>query len=211
MLVGIMGRKGSGKDTCADYLVKQYGFVKKSFADPLKKVCQELFLFTNEQLYGTLEQKETPDPRWFNCSPRTAMQFVGTDLFRDRLDEIMPGLKKNIFTHHFKLYYKENPNIKIVIADVRFKNEVDLIKSLGGVIIKLDRLRTNNFTRNTFNIFQSIKNIIRSLITPDHSSESELDNLHGDYDIMNDSTQQQLYNKLDVIMKLSYTNKYNFY
>ena len=80
MLIGFMGIKGSGKDTCADLLIQNYGFMKKSFADPLKHACKELFLFTNEQVFGTQLQKETPDPRWFGCSPRVALQYVGTDL-----------------------------------------------------------------------------------------------------------------------------------
>ena len=93
MLVGLSGLKGSGKDTCADYLVKNHGFIKVAFADPLKDALKVLFMFTNDQLNGTIEQKEAPDNRWFGCSTRTAMQFVGTELLRDQLDKIMPGLR----------------------------------------------------------------------------------------------------------------------
>lgn len=138
-----MGTKGSGKDTCGDYLIDQYGFSKKSFADPLKRACQELFLFSHEQVFGTQEQKETPDMRWFNCTPRTALQYVGTELLRDQLNEIMPGLGKNIFTYRFQIWYQEevrkNPDLRVVITDVRFKNEIDFIQSLGGTVIKLER------------------------------------------------------------------------
>ena len=58
MLLGFMGCKGAGKDTCGNYLVDTYDFIQKAFADPLKKACGELFLFTPEQLYGTQEQKK---------------------------------------------------------------------------------------------------------------------------------------------------------
>lgn len=149
-LIGLMGIKKSGKDTCADYLVSNFGFEKKSFADPLKAACAELFMFDNSQIYGTQEQKETPDPRWFGCTPRLALQFVGTELLRNNLEKIMPGLGKNIFTHRFKLWFEEatrkNPNLCIVIADVRFQNEVDFIQSLGGHVIKIDRpsVQTND-------------------------------------------------------------------
>ena len=143
VLLGLMGTKGSGKTTGATYLVENYDFIDKSFAECLKRECKELFLFTDEQVFGTQEQKETPDPRWFGCSPRKALQYVGTDLLRNNLDTIMPGLGKNIFTHHFKLWYeaelKKNPNLRIVVSDVRFQNEIDFIQRLGGVVIKIDR------------------------------------------------------------------------
>src|SRR5687767_10209152 len=75
-IIGLMGVKGSGKSTGSDYLISNYQYKEVAFADPLKKACQALFLFTDEQLYGTQEEKERADPRWFNCSPRTVMQFI---------------------------------------------------------------------------------------------------------------------------------------
>ena len=35
MIIGISGFQSSGKDTIADYLVKEHGFVKLSFASAL--------------------------------------------------------------------------------------------------------------------------------------------------------------------------------
>lgn len=145
MILGLLGEKFSGKTTGADYLVDRYKFVEIAFADCLKRACQELFLFANEQVYGTLEQKETPDERWFGCTPRTALQFVGTDLLRNNLDKIMPGLGKGIFTHHVKLRVEQliskDPDAIIVISDVRFQNEVNFIHSLGGTVLKIHRQR----------------------------------------------------------------------
>ena len=142
-LIGLMAIKGSGKTTSAAYLVEKYGFIEKPFAECLKKACQNLFLLGDEQILGSQEQKETPDNRWFGCTPRKMVQFVGTDLLRDRLDEIMPGLGKNIFVHHFMLWYSEellkNPNIRVVISDVRFQNEIEFIQSLGGTVIKIEK------------------------------------------------------------------------
>jgi len=180
-----MGIKGSGKDTCADYLVNQYGFQKKSFADPLKRACQELFLFNEEQVYGTQEQKETPDPRWFGCTPRLALQFVGTELLRNNLNEIMPGLGHNIFTHHFQLWYENerdhDAETKVVIADVRFQNEMDFIQRLGGIVIKLNR---------------------PSVLANDiHQSELELQNITTyNYLINNSKTKIDLYRELDNLL-----------
>ena len=143
VLVGLMGIKASGKTTSADYLVSTHNFVEKSFAECLKRACQQLFLLSDEQVFGTQEQKETPDPRWFDCTPRKILQFVGTELLRDNLDKIMPGLGSGVFTHHLGLWYQEevkrNPGCRIVISDVRFQNEIDFIQSLGGSVVKVDR------------------------------------------------------------------------
>ena len=143
VLIGLMGCKGSGKTLGAEYLKQQYGFVEKSFAECLKRAFQQLFLLSDEQVFGTQEQKETPDPRWFGCTPRKMLQFVGTDLLRENLDKIMPGLGNNVFTHHFKLWYEElisrDPAACVVVSDVRFQNEIDFIQSLGGVVIKIER------------------------------------------------------------------------
>lgn len=138
MIIGILGPKGSGKDTLGDLIIKEYNFERDSFARSLKYACQELFLLSDEQLHDQ-SKKEVPDPRWFGASPRKIMQFVGTELFRDQLNKIMPGLGKDFFTYRFSLQFKENPNRNIVITDVRFQNEVDAIHDLGGIIIKLER------------------------------------------------------------------------
>jgi len=80
-IVGISGRKRSGKDTAADILCEEYGYEKYSFADPIKAACKEVFGFDNEQVRGS--RKENTDPYW-GFSPRDAMQVFGTDAFRER-------------------------------------------------------------------------------------------------------------------------------
>lgn len=71
MIVGLLGQAGSGKDTVADFMVKHHGFVKVAFADPLKRICQDVFGFTDEQLWGPSEKRNAPDPRW----PRGAERY----------------------------------------------------------------------------------------------------------------------------------------
>lgn len=66
-LVGISGEAGSGKDTAADHLVKKYGFVKISLADPLKRICQEIYGFTDEQLWGPSSARNKPDTRYIRA------------------------------------------------------------------------------------------------------------------------------------------------
>lgn len=64
MIIGICGKAGTGKDTIADVLVKDYGFVKVAFADVLKRVCKDIFQFSDEQLWGPSDKRNEPDPRY---------------------------------------------------------------------------------------------------------------------------------------------------
>lgn len=180
-LIGFMGKKGSGKDTSADYLVKKYGYKKISFATPLKDAIQILFGFSDEQLYG--DKKETIDDRW-GTSPRKVMQYLGTDIFRNDINKIMPNIKNNFWTNIMEINYKnellKNKNAKFVIADVRFKNEVDVIHKLGGKIIKIDRNTKHN---------------------DNHISENMMDKINDfDHIIDNTSSLNNLYKKIDLII-----------
>lgn len=137
MIIGLIGNIGAGKSTCAEVLAK-HDFEIMAFADPLKQACISLFGFTQEQLYGSQECKATPDPRWFNVTPRQVMQFVGTDLLRNQLCQIMPELGSDIFVHRMKVALTEHQG-NVVVHDVRFQNEADMIKSLGGYLVKIVR------------------------------------------------------------------------
>lgn len=101
MIIGISGLAGSGKDQFASYLVQDHGFVVVSLADPLKRICREVFDFTEEQLWGPSEKRNEPDRRYeqkpgqrkvFNpntneiedhgpeyLTPRHALQQLGTE------------------------------------------------------------------------------------------------------------------------------------
>lgn len=182
VLIGLLGIKNSGKTTASNFLVNTHHFVEFSFATCLKRACQELFLLTDEQVFGSQEQKETPDEKWFGCTPRKILQFIGTDLLRENLDKIMPGLGKDIFIHHFKIWYQnklsKNPNIHVVVSDVRFQNEVDAIHQLGGKIVKIERpcIGTNDL----------------------HPSEMEQKNIQNyDFFILNDGSLCQFLEKFD--------------
>jgi len=64
MIIGVAGLAGSGKDTVADHLVEYHGFVKVALADPLKRICREVFDFSEEQLWGPSEKRNEPDKRY---------------------------------------------------------------------------------------------------------------------------------------------------
>lgn len=76
VVIGLLGRAGSGKSTAAAHLAETWGAQRFLFSRPLKEFAKILYGFTDEQVYGTQEQKETIDPRW-GITPREAMIRVG--------------------------------------------------------------------------------------------------------------------------------------
>jgi hypothetical protein len=133
MIVGLVGTKGAGKDTAADHLVEQFGFKKRAFADPIKEAVTHLFHLGPEQLVG--DNKEVIDDR-HGMSPRQMLQRVGTDMFR--------GMMRDTFwVDHFEHWYVHAcvAHSDLVVPDIRFQNEVDLIKRLGGTVVRIDRCK----------------------------------------------------------------------
>jgi hypothetical protein len=168
MLVGISGQAGSGKDTCADYLIKNYGFVRVAFADPMKRFVQDVFDFTDEQIWGPSEKRNAEDLRYFrgdgrmphHLSPRLALQTLGTEWGRDcypnvwveyaiRVHEKLQGggyaydQRRGLYTVSYLMNAETSPMLwprtNVVISDVRFKNEVEGIRKAGGCLVRVIR------------------------------------------------------------------------
>jgi len=64
MIIAINGKGRSGKDTVAGIIAEEYGFTQVAFADVLKRVLQEVYGFTDEQLWGPSENRDKPDGRY---------------------------------------------------------------------------------------------------------------------------------------------------
>jgi len=140
MLIGLLGRIGSGKGTVADELVNTYGFRKDSYASTLKDITAVLFNWDRAMLEGdTSESRETREvvDEWWseklgipNFTPRLALQLIGTDVFRNNFHQ-------DIWVLSVMARYKGDENV--VISDCRFPNEVQIIRQVGGRIIQVDR------------------------------------------------------------------------
>lgn len=127
MLLGIHGKAMAGKDTLAGFFCDYHGFLKYSFASPIKEACRVMFGWNDRHLYGDL--KEVVDPR-FGFSPRQAMQTLGTDWGRNILVD-------DIWIRCAQKFIDSNENV--VIADVRFDNEAEFILKNNGKLIHIIR------------------------------------------------------------------------
>lgn len=126
-IVGFAGQQGSGKDTCADFLRKD-GFTKYAFAKPLKQFCQDIFDLSHDQLHGP--DREVIDPR-YNMSPRTLLQKLGTDFFRNMIDF-------DFWVKYFQRW-AANTSDDIVVSDIRFANELNAVREMGGWVFLVRR------------------------------------------------------------------------
>lgn len=165
-LICFAGNAGVGKDTAAEILIDDYGYKKIAFADEIKVICSDTFGIEHKYFTDTeLKEKpfETPikitqehlsniiravsrydmsfsDTAYRDMSkvglgvklesPRHMMQFVGTELVRGCLDN-------NAWLIIFSKKCKEIN--KVVVTDVRMKNEAEFLKSLGGKVAKINR------------------------------------------------------------------------
>ena len=174
MLIGFSGKKGSGKSFFADYLVNNKLFIKLSFASPLKEITKILFNLSDEDVKDPIK-KELINPK-FNASPRELMQWLGTDIMREEFNKKF-NYSGSIWIDSVKDKVKTllDNNKDVVIDDVRFQNEVDMIHSLGGIVINLHNDLDNTLNNSTSN----------------HSSENQ--KLTFNYEFVNDKSYSNTY------------------
>mgnify|MGYP001273885697 FL=1 len=173
MIIGIAGYKGSGKDTLGRILTTTFGWKKMSFAQPIKDLTHNTFGIDKAILSGTdgeREMRELPLPDWFNLSSREILQKVGM-AFRENVHE-------DVWVRILENQYK-NCKEHVVITDVRFPNEVDMINKHGFVCC----VKRNDFNGDA------------------HESEHALDDYTFKYGFNNNGTREALQAKFYNFLK----------
>ncbi len=133
-IIGFTGPKQSGKSTAAEYLVAG-GFKKLSFAEPIKDMtwyflrCLGCDAHYIEQLLTVKKEVVIPG---LGVSARHIMQTLGTDWGRDT---IHPNLWVMLMSNRLA----NEDSDYLVFDDIRFENEASAIRSLGGLIIHINR------------------------------------------------------------------------
>ena len=206
MIVGITGFIGSGKDTVAKMLVKK-GAVQDSFAAPLKDLCASVFGWPREMLQGdTIESRdfrETPDMYWTRklgidqFTPRLALQLLGTEIMRTHfnqdiwLDSLEYRIRKN-----------EQQDTMVVVSDCRFKNELDLIKELNGIVIHVIRDELPEWYETAVHANKGsvpAKHTMETRFAKVHASEWKWVGYDFDFVIQNSGTLEELQAEVDSV------------
>lgn len=131
ILVGITGKARSGKDTIAKHLWTQHEFTRIALADPMKRAAQQMFGLTDAQTWSD-ELKEVVIPYW-GMSPRQMFQKLGTEAAKGTFGD-------DVWAKRWRLSYdmlRETDHV--VVPDIRFDIEADMIRALGGFIIEVRR------------------------------------------------------------------------
>lgn len=139
-IIGVSGAKRSGKDTLGQVLIDEFGFARVSFAQPLKEMLATLYQYVgysdeeiNERINGDL--KESPDKNLFDKSGRFLMVTLGTEWARDSVHkDFWVGIARA------RIQSLKRAGVKgVVFTDVRFPNELDMIRALGGTTLVVRR------------------------------------------------------------------------
>jgi hypothetical protein len=178
-VIGLTGRKGSGKDTAASVLVRDYGFGLVKFADPLKNMLSALFAYqgaSEDEIYRMLEGdlKEVGVDYLQGKTPREAMQTIGTEWGRNLIGENIwtDAAKRRIALCH-----------DAIVTDLRFPNELRILRELGAITVRIVRpsLYANSFSA--------------------HPSEQFIDEMEVDAEIINDGSERELQDKLCTLVE----------
>lgn len=141
-VVGIAGYARAGKDTAAAWYVEEHGYTRMSFADPIRKALAlinpsvEVIGLGNMSIQSHLRLSENMGSNGWEFLKEHApeirgmLQRLGTEVGREMFD-----------TNFWVDYALDNApdGSKIVFADVRFPNEADAIRALGGKVIRINR------------------------------------------------------------------------
>jgi hypothetical protein len=133
--IGLSGWAKSGKDTVANYLVENYGYKKLSFAEPMRESLLRLnplvpYMQSEIRLATAVRHMGWEDLKRINPEVRELLQRFGTEVGRE------------MFGQNFWVdlaISKIQPGDKVVFADVRYKNEADAIRNLGGPVVRVAR------------------------------------------------------------------------
>ena len=162
MIVGLMGYAGSGKDEVAKILVDKFGFERCAFADKIRDILYEINPMAGNEPLQMRVDADGWDKAKQHPEVRRLLQKLGVSA-RNHLDEsvwVIPVLSEL------------DKNSNYVITDVRFENEANMVKIMGGEIWRIERPGVGPVN--------------------DHISEKELETISADRTLLNTGSLEDL-------------------
>jgi len=184
--LAVYGYARSGKDTIAEYLIENYGYVKIAFADPLRATMAAM----NPIVDATVLDDGTYVPFRYSDALAKHGYEAAKDLYPEirRLLQthgvaIRETLDEDAWVNAASERINNTPGgTPIVITDARFGNEFDRLDSASFVFVRV--LRDGQTNRDQ------------------HVSETELDKQVADYTIRNNGKDlQELHDRVASLMQ----------
>lgn len=129
IIIALTGAATSGKGIVSKRLTEYHDFRATRFADPIKRMLSVGLGLTEDQLDG--RDKQTPIAEFGGLTARHLMQTLGTEWGRRMVHS---DVWVNAWRRHLSAY-----GDRIVVDDLRFPNEAMCIRSLGGIIWRVNR------------------------------------------------------------------------
>ena len=185
--ISLSGPMRSGKTTCQDYLVKEYGYTPMSFAYAIKvQVARGI----NTSLHASDLDKEPLKSR-----VRGILQYWGNEFRRKEDPDYWVGkLSRRLWQTK-----EDEPDTPVVIADTRFKNELALLKGRG---FKTVRLEMSDQDVKTYFLSQPEYSGVEFQERWSHQSEHDLDEENFDYYVKSERGKvEELIGRMDILLE----------
>lgn len=135
MIIGLSGYAQSGKDTVAGMLMGIHGYKRVAFADKIREFLLEIDPLIMHRGLDYRLQDIVESKKW----DAAKVEFPEV---RRLLQDLGVGARKlfgdNFWIEQALRDYQESD--KVVIADVRFKNEAEFLVSKGAKIWRVNRI-----------------------------------------------------------------------
>jgi hypothetical protein len=170
---------GMGKSTVAEHLMRRHHFHHVKFAAPLKDMIRTMLTqhagiarpLVERYVDGDLKEIVIPE---LGVTSRSLQQTLGTEWGRERV-------RPDLWVHltRLKIQALLGDGCNVVVDDMRFSNELDLIRELGGEPVMIRRPDVK---------YQG-----------DHASEGAL-NGESMHCLINDGAIEDLHNAVDLLL-----------
>lgn len=136
MILSFTGEKKSGKDYLCDFMVQEYGAIRLSFSDEVRRLAVSIFKWLPFDFDPSIKDDPYPHPKnVYNLSPRQIWLLVG------KVREVTPTYFVDAFEENNKplLAQKDRADRLFIITDFRTPQEWAYIKRERIPVIKIER------------------------------------------------------------------------
>lgn len=146
-LIGLIGKKRTGKDTFAATLTERHGYARIALADPLREA-----LYRQNPIMGTFPLLDDGLVRVREWRVQDVVDVLGWEKAKDYVPEIRTQLQRLgtegiryiddrfwIKAAFAKIDALREAKTPVVVTDVRYPNEADAIKAAGGYLVRIIR------------------------------------------------------------------------